>query len=95
MWNNTSAARLLGIKYPIIQGPFGGGPSSPELVAAVSNGGGMGSYGMQALQPEKMSEVVTDIRSATDQPFSVNLWISNSSRSLEKDRHDFEAALVF
>lgn len=31
--------RGLGIEHPIIQGPMGGGPSTPELVAAVSNAG--------------------------------------------------------
>ena len=30
----------LGIEHPIIQAPMAGGPSTPELVAAVSNAGG-------------------------------------------------------
>jgi nitronate monooxygenase len=33
----------LGIEHPVIQAPMGGGPSTPELVAAVSNAGGLGS----------------------------------------------------
>jgi len=32
----------LGVKYPIIQAPMAGGPSSPALVSAVSNAGGIG-----------------------------------------------------
>jgi nitronate monooxygenase len=92
MWNETRAAQLLNIQYPIIQGPFGSGPSSPELVAAVSNNGGMGSYGMQALEPAQMRQVVSNIRAATSRPFSINLWISDETRSFEADKLAFEAA---
>jgi nitronate monooxygenase len=41
MWCNTKATEMLGIKYPILQGPFGGNLSSVELVATVSNAGGI------------------------------------------------------
>jgi nitronate monooxygenase len=33
---------MLGIQYPILQGPFGGNLSSVELVSTVSNAGGLG-----------------------------------------------------
>ena len=39
MENQTKITALLGIKYPILQGPMGGGFSTPELLAAVSNAG--------------------------------------------------------
>jgi len=42
MWYNTKATEILGIDYPILQGPFGGNLSSVELVATVSNAGGLG-----------------------------------------------------
>lgn len=35
----------LGIQYPIIQAPMAGGATTPELIAAVSNAGGLGSLG--------------------------------------------------
>ena len=50
--------RRLGIRYPIVQGPFGGGLSSARLVAAVSNAGGLGSFGAQGMTPNRISEVV-------------------------------------
>jgi len=78
MWYDTPATKVLGIKYPIVQGPFGGGPSSVELVSTVSNAGGLGSFGMQTLEPEQMIEVARQIRSATSKPFAINLWISNA-----------------
>jgi nitronate monooxygenase len=81
MWYNTPATRLLGIKFPIIQGPFGGGPSSVELVSTVSNAGGLGSFGMQSLEPAQMIDVARQIRIATSKPFAINLWMSNGEET--------------
>ena len=64
-WHRTAAARALGVPYPIIQGPFGGGQSSSVLTAAVSNLGGLGSYGARSLNPKEIREVVADIRRRT------------------------------
>ena len=36
MWNDTAFTRLFERRYPIVQGPFGGGLSSPRLAATVS-----------------------------------------------------------
>ena len=38
-FKNTPLTERLRIRYPIIQAPMAGGPSTPELVAAVSNAG--------------------------------------------------------
>ena len=81
MWHDTPATKLLGIRFPIIQGPFGGGPSSVELVRTVSDAGGLGSFGMQSLEPEQMIEVARQIRTATSKPFAINLWMSNGEES--------------
>lgn len=48
-WTETEITRLLDIPYPIIQGPFGRGGSSPLLAATVSNAGGLGSFGAKRL----------------------------------------------
>jgi nitronate monooxygenase len=64
----------LGIEYPIIQGPLGGGPSTPELVAAVSNAGGLGSLGAAYLTPDQITEAIRRIRALTSRPFNVNLF---------------------
>lgn len=52
MWNETRATRILGIDYPIMQGPFGGGLSSVELVSTVSNMVGLGGYGAYTMTPQ-------------------------------------------
>lgn len=72
--NNNALLNLLGIEHPIIQGPIGGGPSTPELVAAVSNAGGLGSLGAAYLTPEQIGDAIRRIRALTSRPFNVNLF---------------------
>ncbi|MFP2930199.1 NAD(P)H-dependent flavin oxidoreductase [Pyxidicoccus sp. 3LG] len=72
----TEAVRRLGVKHPIVQGPFGG-LSTARLVAAVSNLGGLGSFGAYTLSPDEIGRVAKDIRALTSQPFALNLWVSD------------------
>jgi len=78
-WRLTRAAQLLGIEYPIIQAPFGG-LSSQRLTAIVSNLGGLGSLGAVTLSSSAIEEVIGEIRSLTERPFAVNLWVSTSDQ---------------
>jgi nitronate monooxygenase len=78
MWNNTRVTKLLGVDYPVMQGPFGGNLSSPELVAAVSNAGGIGGYGAYTLSAGKIVEVNNQVRALTDKPYNINLWVSDT-----------------
>lgn len=73
----TEATRRLGISHPIIQGPFGGGLSTPRLVAAVSERGGLGSYGAHVLAPDEIIQLASEIRTLTARPFALNLWVSD------------------
>ncbi|WEF31972.1 NAD(P)H-dependent flavin oxidoreductase [Pseudoduganella chitinolytica] len=61
--------------HPIIQGPMAGGCNTPALVAAVSNAGALGALAGSLLAPEKLRHQVNDIRSLTDKPFLVNLFV--------------------
>jgi nitronate monooxygenase len=74
-WNRNRLTAKLGIDYPIIQGPLGG-LSSQKLTAAVSNFGGLGSFGALSLAPDAIKEVIGQIRSLTSKPFAMNLWVS-------------------
>src|SRR5260370_17840700 len=74
-WNQTRVSEILGIEYPIIQGPLGG-LSSQRLTAAVSNFGGLGSFGAHGLEPNAIEDVIAEIRSLTTKPFAMNLWVS-------------------
>ena len=74
-WNQNRLTAKLGIEYPIIQGPLGG-LSSQKLTAAVSNFGGLGSFGAHGLAPEAIKDIIAEIRSLTAKPFAMNLWVS-------------------
>src|SRR5438445_7871254 len=74
-WNENRLTAKLGIDYPVIQGPLGG-LSSQRLTAAVSNSGGLGSFGAHGLAPEAIKDVIAQIRSLTSKPFAMNLSVS-------------------
>ncbi|HWK06761.1 MAG TPA: nitronate monooxygenase [Puia sp.] len=78
MWHNTKAATILGIKYPVLQGPFGGNLSSVKLTATVSDLGGLGGYGAYTLTPEEIITLDGQLKEATRQPYNVNLWVSDT-----------------
>jgi nitronate monooxygenase len=87
----TRLQELLGIEHPIVQGPFGGGLSTVELVAAVSDRGGLGSFGAQPVAPADIGPLVARLRSATRHPFAVNLWVDDEEPGgLTPTLEDFE-----
>jgi nitronate monooxygenase len=64
-------------RYPIIQAPMAGGATTPELVAAVSNGGALGSLAAPLLAPQAILEQSDKIRALTTQPFAINLFVQS------------------
>ena len=67
-------AGLLRTELPIILGPFGG-LSSIELTSTVSNGGGLGSYGLYGYTAQRIQETDELLKGATDRSFAFNLWL--------------------
>ncbi|MBR9982058.1 MAG: nitronate monooxygenase [Desulfatitalea sp.] len=75
---------LLNIRYPIVQAPMNW-VSGPELVAAVSGAGGLGTLGPNAgssdithdvhLTGERIRQRIHAIRALTDAPFGVNIVV--------------------
>jgi nitronate monooxygenase len=63
----------LGIDVPVVLAPMAGN-STPELVAAVSNAGGLGSYGCAMLSREQLAEECTRIRALTNRSFNLNFF---------------------
>lgn len=72
---HTPLCDLLGIRLPIIQSPMASA-SSPELVAAVSRAGALGSLGCAYTQPEAMQRDAEAVRAHTQLPFNMNLFLS-------------------
>ncbi len=64
----------LGIEYPIFLAGMGGrnNPTPPELVAAVSEAGGMGVLGVAALDAEEIRYRIREVRKLTNRPFGVD-----------------------
>lgn len=69
-----SLTDLLGIDLPIVLGPFGG-LSSAVLTGEVSEGGGLGSFGLYGYDGTRIRETVASIRERTARPFALNLWL--------------------
>jgi enoyl-[acyl-carrier protein] reductase II len=68
----TRITRLFEIQYPIILSGMTG-ISTPELVAAVSNAGGLGILATGDLNMDQMRHAIARVRELTDKPFGANL----------------------
>lgn len=64
----------LGISHPLIQAPMAGS-TTPELVSAVSQAGGLGSLGAGYLSPQAILEQAAQVRAQTDKPYAINLFV--------------------
>jgi nitronate monooxygenase len=69
----------LSLEVPIVLAPMAGGPSTPELVAAVADAGGFGFHGVSYLPSDRIREVVRRTRELTRRPFGVNLFAGGRS----------------
>ncbi len=70
----TSFISRLGLRLPVVQGPMTGS-DTPALAAAVSAAGGLGMLGCGMRSPTAMAEAAALVRSQTDQPFGMNLFV--------------------
>ncbi|HEY6123244.1 MAG TPA: nitronate monooxygenase [Steroidobacteraceae bacterium] len=75
MWKNTEVTRRLKLDLPIVQGPFGSGLSAVDLVVAVSEGGGLGSFGVHHLDGAGIRSIDAQIRARTRRTYALNLWV--------------------
>ncbi len=85
---------LFNIRYPLIQAGMGiykGVVTTPELVAAVSNAGGMGCLGAQGLEVPELRAAIRKIKSLTDKPFGVDLIIPAKMSVREGSRAEIRA----
>jgi nitronate monooxygenase len=65
--------RKLGVELPIIQAPMAG-VSTPDMAAAVSNAGGIGSIGVGTVDAEVTRQMIAATRARTERPFQVNVF---------------------
>lgn len=62
-------------ELPIVLAPLAGGPSTPELAAAVADAGGLASLAAGYLAPDALAERIARTRELTVHPFAVNLFV--------------------
>ncbi|WP_318508973.1 NAD(P)H-dependent flavin oxidoreductase [Bacillus sp. T3] len=77
--------KLLNIQFPIIQAPMAGGITTSQLVAAVSNGGGLGFIGAGYMSSEQLRDQIREVKRLTSHPFGVNLFVPNDFKVSEND----------
>lgn len=62
-------------RLPIVQAPMAGGPSTPELAAAVNAAGGFGYVAAGYLTPDALSAALARTRELTSDPVGVNIFV--------------------
>src|SRR5699024_6525378 len=73
--HNKMLKELLGVSHRIIQAPIAGGITTPELVARVSENGGLGMIAGGSLPPEKVKAAISRTRKLTGKTFGINLFV--------------------
>ncbi|MED0962775.1 NAD(P)H-dependent flavin oxidoreductase [Bacillus paramycoides] len=94
MMFTSRVTEILQVKYPIIQAGMAGAITTPELVAAVSNSGGLGTLGAGYMSPEQIREAIYKIRELTDKPFGVNLLLTKELKIEEEKIKEAKALLA-
>lgn len=67
----TEFTEKFDIEHPILNAGMGW-VAMPNMVAAVSNAGGLGVLGAGSQPPDKVRDAIREIRSLTDRPFGIN-----------------------
>ena len=82
----------LGMTIPIVQAPMAG-VSTPELAAAVSNAGGLGSIGVGATNVAGARAMIEKVRAQTVRAFNVNLFVHAAPQTDPKREKEWLKAL--
>lgn len=88
------------LSLPILGAPMAGGPSTPELAAAVSNAGGLGFLAAGYKSPAAVRDQITRTRQLTRRPFGVNIFVPDhantyAATSEEKQAGKLAASLAY
>lgn len=80
----TQLMQKLGVDKPIVLGPMLGA-GTPEMVAAVSNAGGLGSLAASAMDASGIGAAIASIREKTSGPFNVNLFVLETPNPTDQE----------
>lgn len=85
---------LADLSVRVLGAPMAGGPSTPALAAAVTNGGGLGFLAAGLLSAEELADILLATRKLTSGPLGVNLFVPQWTLAIEEDLRALEAALA-
>lgn len=77
--------KTLGVQYPIVQAGMAGGVTTPELVASVSEAGGLGSLGAGYMDPEDMRKSIREMAVSSSKPFAVNVFVPENPEASDRE----------
>lgn len=79
MWADRRLIDLLGCAHPILLAPMAGS-TTPALVAAVSNAGGVGGHGCAMMTPDQVAADAAALRGLTNGPVNLNFFCHRPPR---------------
>lgn len=85
---------LRSLTLPVVGAPMAGGVSTPMLVAAVSDAGGLGMLAAGYQTPERLAADLVHTRDLTDRAFGVNLFVPAPAGRRAADRAAHDAAVT-
>merc|ERR1711998_199790 len=88
---HTPLTEMLGIKYPVMLAGMNAVATS-QLVAAVTNAGGIGTLGGLTMTPKMLQQEIDEVKEALvdkNAPFGVDLAIPQIGGSARKTNHDY------
>lgn len=90
--NVTDLPASLGMSLPMVAAPMAGGPSTPELVIAAADAGGLGFLAAGYKTPEQLADQIATVRAATPR-FGVNLFVPNTVSITHRDFTTYRATI--
>ena len=81
----TALADRLGIEHAIVQAPMAGGWTTPALVAAVSEAGGLGTLAASRVTADQLRRQIAETRVRTRRPFGVNFQLAAAMPEADDD----------
>jgi nitronate monooxygenase len=82
------------LRAPIVLAPLAGGPSTPELAAAVSSAGGLGFLAAGYLTTSQLAERLAHLRSLTDGQVAVNVFVASAGPADEASYRPYVQGLT-
>ena len=82
---SNSLTKCLGIEFPILLAPMAGGPTTPQLITAVSNAGGLGQFGAAYLNEDAIVTMANQLRASTNKSFGINLFLPQNPKYTDQE----------